>query len=140
MLIDHERGIYEPRWPQVSAYAEDAKIHISKAAKWFGFQDSCSPLDILRQTSRMEWLILRGIQDVTKEGIRKFEDDDVEPVKPSSQADIDRAVVLAHLRSLDLSQVLRDNEHELDVNEYQTLEDCIKALEGELSAAKPPKK
>ncbi|KAI0159482.1 hypothetical protein BJ166DRAFT_334080 [Pestalotiopsis sp. NC0098] len=79
-----------------------------------------------------------GLKDVTKAGIKGF-DDPTQRVKPSRQADLGRRAAFAHLDSLDWQEVLVENAYRLEDHEYESLEDSIIAFLGDQVPTKPPR-
>ncbi|KAK6193610.1 hypothetical protein LQW54_012301 [Pestalotiopsis sp. IQ-011] len=138
LVIDAEYGLFQSARPRVSAYVEEGREHLRKAGSWFGLPEPQSPLNVLKKASQLEWALLMGLKDVTKAGIKGF-DDPTQRVKPSRQADLGRRAAFAHLDSLDWHEVLVENAYRLEDHEYLSLEDSIDAFLGDQIPTKPPR-
>lgn len=138
LVIDAEYGLFQSARPRVSAYVEEGREHLRKAGSWFGLPEPQSPLNVLKKASQLEWALLMGLKDVTKAGIKGF-DDPTQRVKPSRQADLGRRAAFAHLDSLDWQEVLVENAYRLEDHEYESLEDSIIAFLGDQVPTKPPR-
>ncbi|KAH6659957.1 hypothetical protein BKA67DRAFT_530078 [Truncatella angustata] len=139
VIIDIEKRLFRAARPRVSVYAPAGEEHLRKIGSWLGLPEPHSPLNVLKKASRLEWAMFETLPDVTRTGVRGF-GNSIEPVRPSSQADIDRRITIAHWNSLNWDEVLEANKYRLNDMKFRELEDSIMALDGRLSPATAPTK